>query len=415
MPNDELFAGIDIGTTAVRVAVGQRLPMGDRETVHIIGVADHPTEGVKRGVINSIEDAVSSVSACLEKAERGLGSQISSAWVGVSGNQVSSVVSKGVTAVSRTDGEIREEDVERALQQAQTVALPANFETIHVLPRAYSVDGQTGIKDPVGMTGIRLEVESQIIQAPTPYIKNLTKCVYRTGINLEQTVLGILAAAEVTVSQRQKELGVAVVNIGHSSTSMAVFEGGDLLHLASVPIGSDHVTADLAIGLRTTLDIAERIKVGHASAVPGQFDKNDRIDLMELGADEREDCSLKFVAQIVQARLEELLEKIDREMVKVGRSGMLPAGVVMTGGGSKTAGLVDLAKRKLRLPVSLGYPVNITSYTDRVNDLSYTTAIGLVQWGINESGPMGKSGSFAGFRMAEKAVGRIKGLFGVRT
>jgi cell division protein FtsA len=415
MPKDELFTGIDIGSTAVRVAVGQRLPVGDKETVHIIGTAEQPTEGVNRGVINSIEDAVSSVSACLEKVERALGSQVSSAWISVASNQVNTIVSKGLIAVSRTDGEIREEDVDRALQQSQTVAMPANFETIHVLPKSYSVDGQGGIKDPVGMTGVRLEVDTQIIQAQTQYLKNLTKCIYRTGINLEQPVLGVLAAAEVVATQRQRELGVAVVNIGASATSLAVFEGGDLIHISSIPIGSDHVTADLAIGLRTTLDVAELVKLRYASALPAQFDKSDVIDLAELGTDDAEECSLKFVAQVTQARLDEILEKLDRELKKVDRSGMLPAGIVLTGGGSKIPGLVELTKKKMRLPVSLGYPIGVTSYTDRVQDLSFTTAIGLVQWGVNEAGLAGPTGSFGGsIKAAEKAVRKLKHMFGVK-
>jgi cell division protein FtsA len=277
------------------------------------------------------------------------------------------------------------------------------------------VDSQTSIKDPVGMTGIRLEVDTQIIQAQAPYLRNLTKCVYRTGINLEQLVLGPLAAAEVVATPRQKELGVAVVNIGASSTSMVVFEGGDLMHLATLPIGSDHITADLAIGLRTNLDLADLVKLEHACALPTDFSKHEKVSLAELGAEEDEEVSLKFVAQIVQARLEEILEKLDKELIKIERSGMLPAGVVLTGGGAKIPGLVDLAKKSLRLPASLGYPIGITSYTDRVQDLSFTTAIGLVQWGINEVGPVGSSAAFGkGLKVAEQAVNRIKSLFGAR-
>jgi cell division protein FtsA len=415
MADDALFTGIDIGSTAIRVAVGQRMAVGDKESVHIIGAAEYRSEGINRGCINSIEDAVSSVSSCLEKAERELGTQLGSAWISVDATQVNPISSKGVVAVARPDGEIREDDVDRALQQAQTVAMPANFETIHVLPKSFAVDGQANVKDPVGMTGIRLEVDTQIIQAQAPYLRNLTKCVYRTGINLEQPVLGVLASAEVVASPRQKELGVAVVNFGANSTSMAVFESGDLIHLASVPIGSDHVTADLAIGLRTTLDLADNVKVDYAGAAPADFSKTEKIDLADLGADDSEMVALKFVAEIVQARFEELLERLDKELVKADRSGLLPAGLVLTGGGAKIPGLVELAKKQMRLPVQLGYPMNVTSYTDRVQDLAFTTAIGLVQWGINETGPTGAAGGLGqGLKVAGQAVGRLKSLFGAR-
>ena len=255
MAEDALFAGIDIGSTAVRIAVGQRLPSsGDKEQVHIIGAAEVPSEGISRGVINSIEDAVSSVSACIERVERMTGTPVGSAWVSISGSNVTLLESKGVVAVAKSDGEIREDDVDRVVDAAQTVATPVNYEIIHVIPKAFTVDGQKGIKDPVSMNGLRLEVDAQIIQGLSSHIKNLTKCVYRTGVNIERLVLGVLATAEVVTSARQKELGVAVVNIGGATTSLVVFEQGDILHMASVPLGSDHITSDIAIGLRTSIE-----------------------------------------------------------------------------------------------------------------------------------------------------------------
>jgi cell division protein FtsA len=412
MSND-LFAGIDIGSTAVRIAVGQRMSSPERGQVHIVGAAETPSEGINRGVINSIEDAVSSVSACLERVERITGMPVNSVLVSISGAHVNMIESKGVVAVSRPDGEIREEDVERAVDAAQTVATPVNYEIIHVIPRTFAVDGQKDIKDPVGMTGIRLEVDTQIIQGLTAHIKNLTKCVYRTGVNIERLVLSILATAEVVTSPRQKELGVAVVNLGGASTNLAVFEHGDILHVASLPLGSDHITADVAIGLRTSIDVAERVKLQYASALPKSFGKNDKIDLQELGVQDSEEISLKYVSQIVEARCEELLEKVDRELKVVGRSGLLPAGVILTGGGAKLPGLVELAKDKLRLPVALGYPVGMTSITERVNDLSFTTAFGLVQWGMNESPTEGKHGGiWKKYRPMEKVAKGIKKLFG---
>ncbi len=413
MSNDSLFAGIDIGSTAVRIAVGQKMPASEKGAIHIVGAAESVSEGINRGVINSIEDAVSSVSACIEKVERTTGMPIGSAWISISGSHVNMIESKGVVAVSRADGEIREEDIERAVEAAQTVATPVNYEIIHVIPRNFAVDSQQDIKDPLGMSGIRLEVDTQIIQGLTSHIKNLTKCVYRTGANIERLVLGVLATAEVVASPKQKELGVAVVNLGGASASMAVFERGDILHVASIPLGSDHITADVAIGLRTSIDVAERVKLQYASSLPKTFGKKDMIDLKELGVQDTEEVSLKYVSQIVEARCEELLEKIDKELKAIGRSGLLPAGVIFTGGGAKLPGLVELAKEKLRLPVELGYPVGMTSITDRVNDLAFSSAIGLVQWGANEIPNESQGNGVLGrYRPVEKMTKSIKKIFG---
>lgn len=413
MPQDNLFAGIDIGSNAVRIAVGQRLAAGDGEAVNIIGAAEVPSEGINRGVINSIEDAVSTVSSCLEKVERLTGVPVESAWVAISGANVVSLESKGVVVVSRPDGEIRNEDASRAIEQAQAVATPVNFEILHVLPKTFTVDGQAGIKDPVGMTGVRLEVDAKIIQGLSSHVKNLTKCVYRTGVNIEDLVLGILAAADVVVTPRQKDLGVAVANIGGATTTVVAYEQGDVLHLASLPIGSDYITNDIAIGLRTSLDIAERVKLGSAHALARDLNKRDEINLREFGAEADEMVSLKYVAQIVQARLEEILEKIDQELKKIDRSGMLPAGVVFTGGGAKLPGLVELAKAKLRLPVSLGYPLSVTCGTNHATDLAFTTAIGLVRWGANVSGVApSRPGLLNKYRPVEKVTQQLKKWFG---
>lgn len=377
---DDYITGLDIGSTAVRIAVGQRTS-GDKQGLQIIGAAEVPSEGMSKGVVTSIEDAVSSVSACLERAERMVGFEIERVWVGISGSHVLSQTSKGVVGVSRPDGEIREEDVERAVDAARTVATPANYEILHVIPKSFTVDGQTGIKDPVGMSGIRLEVDAEIIQGLTAQIKNITKCVYRTGLEIEDLVLSVLANAEAVLTSRQKELGVAVVNIGGSTTSVIVFEEGDVLHTIVLPIGSEHITSDIAIGLRTSIDLAEVLKVRYGTASPKDVGRRDDIDLNEFGAAESEAVSRKYVAEIIEARAEEIFEKVDKELKRVGRSGLLPAGIVLTGGGAKLPGIVDVAKRKLRLPVSLGTPMGVTAITDRVGDLAFATAVGLVVWG----------------------------------
>lgn len=390
MSEKEIIAGLDIGSTAIRLTVGQNV--GEREKIHIIGAAEVPAEGISRGIISSIEDAVSSISACLEKAERMVGVPIESAWVGISGSHIISQESRGVVAVARSDGEISEDDIERAIEAARTVATPPNYEILHVIPKGFTVDGQVGIKDPLGMTGVRIEVDTQIIQGLSSQIKNLTKAVYRPGINIEDLVLSILATSEAVLTNRQKELGAVVIDIGGSTTSLAVFEEGDILHTAVIPVGSDHITSDIAIGLRISIDTAEKIKLEYGCASTTGIGKREDVDIGELEGKESNFVSKKYIAEITEARVEEILDKVDAELKKIDKSGKLPAGVVLTGGGAKLAGLIEAVKKQLRLPATLGASLNVTSAIDKVNDLAFSTALGLVIWGSQLEGRRGGRG-----------------------
>ncbi|MBU0645974.1 cell division protein FtsA [Patescibacteria group bacterium] len=413
--SEEIYAGLDIGSYGVRLAVGKPVPAGDgKEHIHIIGAVEVPSLGVTKGTITNLEDAVSSVSKALEQAERITGLPVNTAWVGITGSHIIAQESRGVVGVSRTDAEIRDEDIERAIEAARTVATPTNYEIIHVIPKSFIVDGQRGVKDPVGMNGIRLEVDALIIQGLTSQIKNLTKCVYRTGLDIEDVVFSILATAEAVVTNRQKELGVCVVNIGASTTSLVVYEEGDVLQTAVLPIGCDHVTSDLAIGLRTSIDVAEQVKLRYATCNAESVPKKDEINLAELGAPEEEYVGRRFVADITDARVQEIFEHVDKELGKIDRSGMLPAGVILTGGGAKLNGVLEVAKTALRLPASLGTPIGITSVIDRTNDPSMSTAIGLVLWGHNIRGGEGPSGFgkiFAKIDLVDKVTSGFKKVF----
>jgi cell division protein FtsA len=379
----ELITGVDIGSTAIRVAVGQFVMDGKSEgELQIIGAAEAPSSGVSKGIINSIEEAISSVSHSLEQIERLIGMPIEHTWVGITGSHIISQESRGVISVSKTDGEISEEDMERAVEAARMVAAPLNYEIMHVIPRSFIVDGQSGIKDPLGMTGMRLEVNTQIIHGMSSHIKNVHKTIYRTGLGIDDIVLSVVATGDVVCTSRQKDLGVVVVNIGGSTTSMVVYEGGDIIHSAVLPLGSEHITNDLALGLRTSIDIAERVKLQYGNCVLRVTNKRDKITIN--GSDgEKDDVSLYYISEIIGARVSEILEKIDKELVSIGRSGLLPAGAVFTGGGAKINGLTDIAKNVLRLPVTLGYPIDVPSITPHSNDLSFVSAIGLVKWGTN--------------------------------
>jgi cell division protein FtsA len=390
---EEIFTGLDVGTYSIRVAVGKLMPSSPGgEQIHMIGAVEVPSIGVSKGTITNLEDAVSSISRALEQAERITGVALNKAWVGINGSHIISQESRGVVGVGRSDGEIREEDVERAIEAARTVATPTNYEIIHVIPRSFTVDGQRGVKDPVGMNGIRLEVDALIIQGLGSQIKNLTKAVYRTGLDIEDLVFSILATAEAVVSERQKELGVCVLNIGAATTSLVVYEEGDVLHTAVLPIGSDHVTSDIAIGLKTSLEVAEQVKLNYATCQPDEVTKKEEINLAEMGSVEDEIVGKKFVADITEARVQEIFEHVDLELKKIDRSGMLPAGVILTGGGAKLRGIREVAKSSLRLPVTIGLPMGVTSVIDKINDPAMSTAIGLVLWGHHIRSLGGKGG-----------------------
>ncbi len=410
---DRIITGLDIGSTAIRVVVGQLLPAEAAERVHIIGAVTVPSKGISRGTIVSIEEAVTSISTAMEAAERIAGLPIESAYVGVSASHTLAQTSRGVIGVSRSDGEIKNEDVERAVEAAKMVATPANYEILHVLPKSYTVDGQIGVRDPIGMTGIRLEVESLIIQGLSSHLRNLTKCVHRTGIEIDALVLGSLAAAEAVTNARERDLGVAVVVVGAASSALVVYEGGDVLAVGSVPVGAEHITSDIAIGLRTSLDVAEKIKLSFGSAAPKDITKKEEIDLVELGATDSETVSRKYVCEIIEARAEEICEKIDRELRKIDRSGLLPAGVVLTGGGAKLSGFGEVAKRVLRLPVAIGYPSGVSSITDKSSDAAFAPAVGLVLWGAQvASAGNDRGGDLMGKFGGVSAMGKgIKKLF----
>jgi len=414
---DNIIAGLDIGSTAIRLVVGQTTQGETSNDFQIIGAITMPAGGINKGVVNSIEDATSSISACLEKAERLIGVPLSSVWVGINGPSIKCEKSRGVVAVSRSDSEITEDDLERAIEAAQALSVPPNYEILHVIPINYTVDNQENIKDPLGMVGVRLEVETLIIQGLSSQIKNLTKAIYRTGLDVEDLVLSPLAAAEAVIGPKQKELGAALINIGSTTTSLAVFEEGELLHTAILPIGSEHITADVAIGLRCPINLAEQVKIEYGSAKPDQFSKKEEVDVSDLATEEErgdEDMivSRKYIAEIIEARVEEIFEKVDQEFKKVDRSGMLPAGVFLIGGGTNLADIVEVAKKKLRLPACLGSNKSVTTVIDKVNDTIFLTALGLVVWGNQLS--QGKGGlnlSWPGRLTVDKSIEKVKKWF----
>lgn len=378
MAKEHIFVGLDIGSSVIRVVVGKQ--ESELGTPSIIGVGEAVSQGIRRGVIVDIDEAVSAIAEALEKAERMTGLNINHAVVSVGGAQITSQESHGVIAVARADGEITENDVVRVVDASQAISIPANREILHVIPKNFTVDGQTGIKDPVGMSGIRLEVDSQIIQAAVPFIKNLTKCILQAGLEIDDLVLAPLSAAQAVLTKKQKELGVVLIDLGGGTTGLVVFEEGDLISSTILPLGSMHITNDLAIGLRTSVDTAEKIKLQYGQAEMREVKKDVDVDLAKIDKQEEGKVSTKHIVEIIEARLEETFDLINKELKKINRDGQLPAGAVLTGGGAKLPGVIELAKKQLRLPVSVGLPGSVSTVLDRVDDPSFATAVGLVLW-----------------------------------
>lgn len=411
----DLICGLDVGSRTVRMVAGERVD-GPR-SLRIIGASEVAAEGVRRGTVTSMEDAVACIAAASEQLERMIGGPVPSVWVSVSGPSIATRGSRGVVAVARTDGEVQEGDIERALEAARAGATPPNFEVLHIIPRSYTLDHQTGIRDPIGMTGSRLEVDASIIQALSTHIRNLTKSIFQSGLEVDDLVLGILATAEAVTTPRQRELGVAVVNIGATTTSLVVQEEGDVIHLAVLPVGAEHITSDIAIGLRISLDQAERLKLAFGTAAARGVKKQEEIDVGEVAGGEPHRASRKYIAEIIEARIEEIFELVDRELTTAGRSGSLPAGVILVGGGAKLPGITDVAKRKLRLPVEIGKPVGVDSVVERAFDPAFATAVGLITWGASASATGGRKRSLVQtmFRPLNTIVDRtrsfVRGVF----
>lgn len=380
--SNEIVTGLDIGGSKVCTVVGHILP--DKKIPEIIGYGCVPTAGMRKGMVVDIEETVSAISASLEEAERMAGVPVDNAYVAVESAGIQSQNSRGVIAVSRSDGEISPDDIARVVDAARAVSVPANREILHVIPRNFKVDDQDGVHDPVGMTGVRLEVEAHVITASTPTIKNLTKCIYQAGVDIDELVLGVLASSKSVLTRNQKEVGVVVVDIGYSTTGVAVFEEGNVLYSTILPIGASHVTNDIAIGLRTAIEVAERVKLEEGCAIPAVIPERERIDLKKYGVADGVFVSRREVSEIIEARMLEIFGIVNDDLRKIGRDGMLPAGVVVTGGGSRLLGAVDLAKEALRLPAQMGLAVNVSGMVEKiVDDPRMVTAVGLMEWGAD--------------------------------
>ncbi|HRY52320.1 MAG TPA: cell division protein FtsA [Candidatus Portnoybacteria bacterium] len=380
MAKEKIIVGLDIGTCFVRVVVAK---VREGLPPQILGVGKVVSGGLRKGVVVDMEEVVKNIREAAQLAERISGITIEEAFVGIGGSHISCRLSRGVIAVSRADGEISNEDKERAIGAATAISLAPNREILHVLPRRFTVDGQDAIKDPVGMNGVRLEVDALIVEGATPFVKSLIKCVHESEIEEAGLLLSCLADSRAVLTKRQKELGVLLLDLGGGTTGMTVYEEGDILHCQILPVGSMHITNDIAIGLRTSIDTAEKIKLEYGSASPENIGKKETIDLARLGETEGTVARLQ-VAEIIEARASEILDLVNKELKKIDRAGLLPAGVVLVGGGAKLPGLVELAKEKLKLPVQIGLPQGLEGIIDQIDDPEFAVACGLILSALNE-------------------------------
>lgn len=383
MPKERVLASLDIGSSKIRTVVA--VVNGGQEEYrvpNVIGVGLSPSLGMRKGHVIDVEELIHNIISSLEDAERMAGVPVNHVFVGMSGSHIEAFDSRGVIAIS--GAEITVDDVARVLEAAQAVSIPANRRILHIEPKAYAVDEQRGIKNPVGMTGIRLEVEAHIITGHIQHVKNLEKCIDQAGVDIDALVPATIAAAEATLTKRQKELGVVVIDIGAGCTSLAVFEEGTILHSVSLPLGGESVTNDIAIGLRTSVDTAEKIKIEFGSVLPAEMSEREMIDLASVSKVDTQTVSKKYMAEIMQARYYEIFSLVKAELTRIGRSGMLPAGALLTGGAVKAPGVLDLARDILGLPVQMGFPVDIGGVVEKVDDPAYATALGTLVFGMRE-------------------------------
>lgn len=392
MSKERIIVGIDVGSSKISTLIAS---FSKDETLTVIGVSNIPARGMRKGQIVDIDEAVKVIGEGVEAAERMAGVSISSAFIVVGGSHISSVNSRGVVAVAGGENEISEEDVRRVTEAARAISIPSSREIIHVIPRDFIVDSQEGIKDPVGMTGIRLEVETHIISGATTSMRNLAKCIQQVGVDVEGLVFSGLASAESTLTETEKELGVALIDIGGGTTNVTLFVDGSIAHSVVIPIGGKNITNDLAIGIRGSLEDAEKIKLelSRLSKRKTEDEENDdeerearKKDVLDLSKLELSDdfgtlSKKTLVDGIIKPRLTELFTLIGMEIKRSGYAGLLPAGLVVTGGGSETVGITQIGKEVLRMPVRVAYPNGVTGLIDEISSPAYSSLIGAVLYG----------------------------------
>jgi cell division protein FtsA len=380
---EPLVVGIDIGTTKVCALIAR---LEGENSLRILGVGIEPSQGIKRGNIIDLAAASQSISRAVEKAERSSGLEITSALVSLAGSHVSSVNSRGVIGIN--GGVITENDVARAIDSAQAVAIPHNREVIHVIQRGFTVDGNDGIRQPVGMHGYRLEVETHIITAGEATVENLRQCVQSAGVDISSFVLNPLASAEVVLNDTERDMGAVICDIGGGTSDMAIYIAGDVWHTMVLPVGGNHITNDIAHGLRLPISQAEEVKKLYGHCVEKEIGEQDLFSVRAFGADRPVQTSRRELARIIEARVAEIFDLLLQEIKRSGYDGLLPAGMVLTGGSSLLPGIKTIANQVTGLPIRIARPENLVGLVDQLNSPAYSTSVGLLKWAVLMGEPM---------------------------
>lgn len=396
------IVGIDIGTTKICTLVARE---EGADNLRILGVGVEPSQGIRKGTVVDMTAASQAIARSVDKAERTSGFEINAALVSLAGSHVSSVNSKGVVGI--TGRTIDEQDISRAIDAARAVAIPHNREIIHVIRRGFNVDGQEGIRSPLGMHGYRLEVETHIITAAASTVENLRQCVAASGVEASEFVLNPLASAEVVLSETERQMGAVVCDIGGGTTDIAIYIDGDVWHTSVLAVGGNHITSDIAHGLRLPVSQAEEIKIQHGHAVKSEIAADEFFTIRPFGEEQPVQINRSELAHIIEARTEEIFSLVLQEIKRSGYDGLLPAGMVLTGGTSSLPGIRTLANKVLNVPVRIAQPQNLIGMVDRLNSPAFSTSVGLLRWALlmSEITPMQGSRRRAGSRQQSTGGG----------
>lgn len=379
MSKKDLVVGLDIGTTKICCIVGEVVEPGNPAVIDIVGIGTAPSNGLRKGVVINIDSTVESITRAVEEAELMAGVEISTVYTGIAGGHIKSFNSTGIVAVK--DKEITESDVQRVIDAAKAVAIPLDREVIHIIPQEYMIDGEDGIRDPIGMNGLRLESKVHIVTGAVSSAQNIVKCANKAGLNVAEICLEPIASSEAVLTQDEKDLGVLLVDIGGGTSDIAIFKDGAIVHTGVLAIGGNHITNDISVGLRSPFDEAEKIKIRHGCALASMVSADETIDVPGVGGRKARVVPRRVLAEIIEPRVEEIFSLIQREVMKSGYQQILSGGVVITGGATLLEGMPELAEFIFELPVKRGLPLNIGGLRDVVNSPKFATAVGLLKYG----------------------------------
>jgi cell division protein FtsA len=401
---DNIIVGLDIGTTKICAIAGEVKESG----IEVIGIGTHPSKGLRKGVVINIESTVQAIKKAVEEAELMAGCDISTVYAGIAGGHIKAFNSHGVIAVK--ENEISPSDIDRVIEAAQAVVIPPDREVIHVIPQEYIIDDQDGIQEPLGMSGVRLEAKVHVVTAGITSAQNIVKSVNRAGLDVADIILQPIASSEAVLTQDEEDLGVVLVDIGGGTTDIAIYHNGTLKHTGVISLGGNQVTGDISVGLRTPANEAEKIKKKHGCALVSLIPKEETIEVPSVGGRKPRVVSRQILGEIIEPRVEELFQLVNREIIRSGYDGIVASGVVLTGGTASLEGISDLAEQVFNLPVKCGLPSGISGLVDIVNSPMYATAVGLVLYGKRHA----TSAQFrvGGKNNVGKLINKMKGWVG---